>query len=382
MRIPLPLPFLHLAARLLILCAACSLLSPAVGARVVEDAMGRRVNVPDKVERIVLGEQRFLIALGILEGEALLQRVVGTMSEFTRLDPDGYAQYLARFPALAKLPRVGQTSSDTFSVEQALALRPQVAVFSLGGGHGPGPMDTELLRHLEAAGVAVVFIDFRRDPLANTTRSMRVLGEVLGREKEARAFIDFYEAELARVRNGLQGVTQKPRVFLESRVGLREECCETMVGGMMGRFIEVAGGDNIARSLVPGEVGTVNPEFLLTQQPDFYIATAIGNRAAGPQGSRRILMGAGVKPEEARASLQASLKRPAIAGLAATRSGHAYAIWHHFYDSPFNVVAAQAFAKWFHPQRFAALDPAATLKTLYQRFQPVALDGTYWTVAP
>ena len=34
--------------------------------------------------------------------------------------------------------------------------------------------------------------------------------------------------------------------------------------------------------------------------------------------------------------------------------------------------------KWLHPQRFADLDPEATLRTAYARFQPFALHGTYW----
>jgi iron complex transport system substrate-binding protein len=303
------------------------------------------------------------------------------MGEFDRLDPDGYAQYRARFPELERIPRIGKTASESFSTEQAIALKPQVAVFGLEG-HGPSPNDTAVVERLQAAGIRVVFIDFRRDPLINTPRSMTLLGKVLGREKEARAFVDAYRKELARVTDTLKNVTDKPRVFLESRVGLREECCETMVSGMMGRFVDAAGGDNMARKLVPGEVGTVNLEYLLVTQPDVYVATAIGNRAAGSAQSRRILMGAGIAPGEAQASLQSSLQRTGISGLRAVKSGRAHAVWHHFYDSPFNVVAVQVFAKWFHPQRFAALDPGATMTMLYRRFQPVALDGTYWVSQP
>ncbi|NSL54539.1 ABC transporter substrate-binding protein [Uliginosibacterium aquaticum] len=355
--------------------AALLLCSPAFAVRSLTDLAGRTVKLPDRVERVVIGEGRFLIALGLLEGAALPQRVVGMMGEFERLDPDGFAHYLQRFPALAKVARVGLVGVDSFSVEQAIALRPQLVVFG-SGGHGPSPRDTGVIARLEAAGIAVMFIDFRSDPLLNTPRSMRLLGEALGREKEAAAYVAFYEAELAKITAGLKGVTQKPRVFLESRVGLREECCETMVGGMMGRFVDAAGGDNLARPLVPGEVGQVNLEYLLSQQPEVYVATAVGNSTT--TGSRRILMGDGAAPEAARASLQQSLKRPGISGLRAVRSGRAHAIWHHFYDSPLNVVAVQAFASWFHPQRFATLDPVLTLRTLYERFQPLPLTGTYW----
>ncbi len=77
--------------------------------------------------------------------------------------------------------------------------------------------------------------------------------------------------------------------------------------------------------------------------------------------------------------LARSLTRTGIAGLDPVRQGRAHAVWHHFDNSPFNVVAVQAFAQWLHPQLFADLDPKALLATMQQRFQPVSLDGTYWT---
>jgi iron complex transport system substrate-binding protein len=77
-------------------------------------------------------------------------------------------------------------------------------------------------------------------------------------------------------------------------------------------------------------------------------------------------------------SLDRSLKRPQIAPLRAVRERRAYAIWHHFYNSPFNVVAVQAMAKWLHPALFADLDPRTTFDTMVRRFQPIPLQGEYW----
>ena len=65
--------------------------------------------------------------------------------------------------------------------------------------------------------------------------------------------------------------------------------------------------------------------------------------------------------------------------LQAVQQGRAYAIWHHYYNSPFNVVAVQVMAKWLYPELFADLDPQATLKALYARHQPIPLQGVYWT---
>ena len=54
------------------------------------------------------------------------------------------------------------------------------------------------------------------------------------------------------------------------------------------------------------------------------------------------------------------------------------AIWHHFYNTPMNVVAVQALARWLHPEELSELDPEQTLETFYREFQPVPLDGRYW----
>ncbi|WP_315980744.1 hypothetical protein [Aliamphritea spongicola] len=42
------------------------------------------------------------------------------------------------------------------------------------------------------------------------------------------------------------------------------------------------------------------------------------------------------------------------------------------------MAAVQVFAKWMYPQAFADLNPDQTLQTLFERFQPVPLEGTYW----
>ena len=348
----------------------------AAAATEVVDLAGRRVQIPDRVERIIIGEGRYIPALAILDRENPVGRLVGMLGDYETVDPANYARYRARFPAIDKIQRIGRSARDSFSIEQAIAARPQVAIFGLGG-HGPGTRSTEVIRALEAAGVAIVFIDFRSDPLVNTPRSLELLGKVLGQEARAAEFLAVWRAALATVTERLAREKPAPTtVFIESRVGLGGGCCETMTGGMMGRFVTAAGGVNVADALLPGEAGVVSLEWLIAHPPDVYIGTAIG-------GGRRdeaawLVLGAGVPEAAARTRLAASLARPGIADLPAVRQGRAYAVWHHFYNSPLNVAAVQAFAKWLHPVLFADLDPAGLLAELHSRFQPFPLDGAYW----
>ncbi len=345
----------------------------------VTDLAGRTVRVPAKVERILLGEGRLLPALAVFDKEDPTRRLVAMMGEFEKLDAPGYAQWARRFPRLYQVPRVGRTSSGSFSDERALALKPQLAILGLAGGHGPSERDRETLARLEAAGVAVVFIDLRHDPLGNTPRSMLLLGEVLGKPAEAQAFVTFWRSQLAVVTERLaKAKPEAPTVFLENRVGLSEGCCDTMVG-LVGKLLDAAGSRNVASDLIPGEFGTLNLEFLIARQPRVYIGTGIGSLAAQRETPLRIVLGADASPEAARESLARAVQRRGIAQLRAVKEGRAYAMWHHFYNSPFNVVAVQVFAKWLHPELFADLDPRATLQTMHDRFQPIPLEGTYWT---
>lgn len=352
---------------------------PTRAAGAITDLAGRVISLPVASGRILLGEGRLLRALAIL-GKTPVERVVGMMSDFERLDPAGYAQYRAVFPALDQVARVGRTTGASFSVEQAIALAPQVAIFELGG-HGPAATDHTLIGQLERAGITVVFVDFSREPLRNTTRSMAVLGAVLGHEEAAREFIDVYTAEMARVADAPAGGPM-PSAFIEARVGLSDECCPTMSNGMMGRFVARAAGRNVASDLIPGSYGVLSIEYLLERQPDIYIGTAIGAVATAGAHPTRIVLGASVDADTARASLRRALARSGIADLSAVKHGRAHALWHHFTHSPFNVVAVQVIAKWLYPERYADLDPARTLRTLYARFQPVPLTGVYWIDGP
>ncbi len=364
--------------RLLAFAVAMFALLPLAHARDVVDLAGRHVTVPDTVARVVLGEGRMLIALGILRPQNPLEGVVGMMGEYPLLDPAGFALWQKHFPAIDAIPLVGKASGDTFNAEAAIALKPDLAIFGLAG-HGPSPKAEALVERLEAAGVAVIFVDFFHDPLADTTRSVRLLGEVLGHQDRADAFAKAYDSALAAVDTRVAKAPDRPLVFLENRVGLGADCCATVGNVVIGNLVERAGGRNLGTGLVPGNSGLIGLEYLLSHQPDVYVGTAIGNPLNRTSQPARIQAGPGVSPDDAQASLRNSLARNGISQLDAVHEGRAYAIWHHFFHSPFNVVAVQAMAKWFHPNEFADVDPGATLADFMARFQPFVSEGAYWT---
>ncbi len=349
-----------------------------VHALTVTDILGREVELDGSADRVILGEGRFLAVLGVLGVKDPLSRVAGMLDEFRQFDPAGYAAYREALPAIDSVPLFGHISEASVSVEKAIALGPDVAIFGIEG-HGPSSRSKHIVDALSAAGIPAVFIDFRKDPMGNTVRSVEIVGKVLGLEAEAHEFAKFFEVEHNRVidRLATSPPATCPTVLIELHVGARETCCTTVSEGLFAEMVDALGGCNIARDLLPGAVGEVSLEHVLDVSPDVYIGTAVGT-VNDPPGSRTIVLGAHVDGETARDSLDRALSRTGIRDLDAVRADRAHGLWHHFYNSPLNIAAFQQIAKWLHPDLFADLDPDNTLDRLLERFAPIDLEGTYF----
>jgi len=340
------------------------------------DIAGRKVTLDKPASKVLLGEGRFLVAISLLEPQAPASRVAGLLNEFARFDPAGFGQYVKAFPEIKTLPTFGQTTETSVSLEKAIMLKPDAAVFGLSG-HGPKRKSEKIISTLERAGIPVVFIDFRNRPLEHTAKSMRILGKLLGKEAEAERFAKFYETEKARVIDRLASADiKRPKVLMEVHVGLRDQCCFSMADGSLADLMKTAGADNIASEKLPGPVGMLSLEYVLSKEPDVFIGTAIGNRK-NSLSAGNIALGVGIEETFARKTLTNALNRPGVDGLKAMKEERAYGLWHHFYNSPLNVYALQTMAKWFHPDLFADMNPEATLGAMLDWIKPVDLTGTY-----
>lgn len=344
-------------------------LAPTASAVQVTDVLGRSVEMDHAPQRIVLGEGRLFFALALLDRENPFQRVVGWQNDMRLLDPHTYQVYAEKYPQIAKLPLIGQASEQSVSAEQILALKPDLAIFSIAG---EGPTQHSPVADLLAkAGVPVLFIDFRVHPIKNTRVSMQALGQLLGREAQAQQYLDLYDRHLKQVTDQVAGLadSQRPKVFLELLAGVWQAPGHTTGKSGLGSVITAVGGHNIGADVVPGALGDVSVEYVLQADPDVYIAT--GNRAPG------VLLGAGVPEQTARQSLAKITARPEFAPLRPIQAGQAHGLWHDFYNSPFNILAIEAMARWVHPERFSSLDPKATKDEINQLLN-VGLDGQYW----
>lgn len=334
----------------------------------VRDVAGRSVSLAAPARRIVIDDARYLVALSLIHPDPV-SVLAGWPRDVNRLGEQTYARYLERFPQLA---RVGQTSSSagTFSVELTLAARPDLAIFTLG----MGPTEQEL-RQLERAGIPVVFLDFFSQPFENLERSLSILGQVTGRKTQADAFIQLRRERMSAITERLRAASPEvPTVFLEAHAGISEECCNSPGRGNIGDYITFVGGHNIGADVLPGPTGRLNLEYVISRDPDVYVATG------GPHLERvgGLVVGPGYTEAVARAALAKMAGRRGIAQLGAVQRGRVHGLSHQLLNSPLDILAVEVLARWIHPEIFSDLDPEATLAEINRRFLAVPIEGAHW----
>ena len=369
-------PALLVLAALFLMDRAASAVEAPQESIIVTDIVGRQVQVTVPVRRVLLGEGRQLYIAAMLDREDPAGRIVGWRDDLKKADPDTYAQYARKYPALDELPTFGGVAQGAFDVEQAVALAPDVLFLNYEAE--TAAEEARFDRKLGALGIPVIYVDFRHKPMENTEASVRLFGRIFGREERAEEFLTFRREQIARVTDVIRDrQPARPKIFIERIGGYTEDCCLTFGHGNFGTLVEMAGGVNIAADRLPGTFGQLNPEYVLLADPDQVVVTSARWEAYVP-GGNWIGVGPSADLAEDRRKLEGYLAKPAYAGIRAARTRRFHAIWHQFYNSPFQFVALQQLARWFHPDLFPGLDPDATFRRLHERFLPVPYELGYF----
>jgi iron complex transport system substrate-binding protein len=362
------------ALRLVLGLLIALLAAPTVRAEAIRvtDIAGREIVLAQPAKRIVLGAWVSLDALSLIHPDP-----VGLLAGWAEAGANAIQPTILRskFPAIDKVPVIGKGSFEAISIEAVIAQKPDLVLLSRFDAFRFGAEAAPGLDQLAAAGIQVAIVDFFLDPLNNTEPSLRILGKLLGREVQAEAFLAFYREHLAAIGVKLkQAGSARPAVFFHA-FATRQECCFSAGPGTIDGFVRRAGGHNIGAEKLTVPVGQLSQEFVLTRNPDLYVATTISD---GPDAGI-FALGPGVEPKRAAESFAKLLQRNDLAAIGAVSRGRAFGLWHLFVHTPVHLVAVEALAKWTHPGLFAELDPQATLDEINRRFLAAPLEGTFWT---
>jgi iron complex transport system substrate-binding protein len=243
--------------RRVILAAIAGLVSTGLGAREFVDATGRKVAVPDHVERVMAAGPNAAVVLYVLAPD----KMVGWPSA----PRPNEREFI--LPAARDLPELGRLTGrgDTANVEVVLKARPDL-VFDFGS---VSPTFASLAERVQdQTGLPYLLIDGRLD---QTAAGLRGLGAVLGVAARAEAIARYVETTERLIDERLRDVpaAARRRVYLARQPNGLET---GLTGSINTEIIERAGGINVAeRGAARGGIANVSIEQVLAWAPDTII---------------------------------------------------------------------------------------------------------------
>lgn len=345
----------------------------------VTDIAGRKVTINQPVQRAMLADSRVLLALNILHPSEPLKGIVAWDDAFIKKTPDLSMAFKAKKIPIDRVPVFPNPYQSDFSVENALQYNPDLIIFDIGLKDRLEQLD--VLNKLHKVNIPVIFVDFRQHPVKNTVPSMRILGTVFSQQENAEKFISFYNGRLDLIRERVKDIPyeKRPVVIVERHAGLLEDdpCCVIFGKGGFGEFVDAAGGRNLGDQWFNGLSGQINPEQLITHSPDFYLMTAADWRNNRPK-SNSVPLGYFANKDEVIKYYHYLVNRQFISVLTSAKERNILAIYHQYYDSPFNILAIETIAKFIYPDKFKDIDPSADNTFLHNTFTAIENTGIFW----
>lgn len=359
---------LLLAMGLLVSTAAAATTYPLT----VTDMDGHTQTIKQEPQHIILQDGRDVLTLALLDRDNPFQRVVAWNNLPKKQDTQTWEMLKNRWPQASRIVDMGFSDQGQVNLESVLAQKPDLMIAQLRAK--PALQQSGVLNTLSSLHIPVVFLDYELNPAKNTASSVTLLGKVLNRESEAKAYTDFYQQQFARITQTVATVSHKPTVFIEPIAGNSDNCCFTHSHNGWGGLVEAVGGKNIGSALLPGSSGFVALEKIIAMKPDVYIMTG----SKRPNGNV-LPFGYNVGPESVKPVFRTLLQRTGLAQIEPVKAGRAYGVYHHFYNHPYNIIGMEILAKDLYPQQFADLKPIADFHTIIKKFtklpdQPIELS--------
>ncbi|MDR7225119.1 iron ABC transporter substrate-binding protein [Aminobacter aminovorans] len=221
--------------------------------RVFTDAAGRKVALPEKITRVMAAGPPASVLLYSVAPE----RMVGWVREFKDDEKEFIAAPYRDLPVHGRLTGKG----DTANMEAVLAMKPDI-ILDVGTVN---PTYASLADKVqEQTGIPYVLID---GSFANTPKSLREIGELLGEKEQAEKLAAYTEAAMQRLDKVVTDVPadQRPRVYY----GRGPDGLETGLAGSINmEVLSAVGASNVAEAAGKGSLANVSLEQILSWNPD------------------------------------------------------------------------------------------------------------------
>ena len=342
----------------------------------ITDAAGREVTLEKDIDRIVLVRSRDIFEVEALLGDEMPDKIVGWSDDLQTNDIDTYKKVTETFPQMKDLPSIGNNANDTISTEAVLALEPDLVLMNVSMKQG----NFDYVEKLEDAGLPIVYLDSVSNPLSSPQESMKILGEVLGKEDKANEIVDFMDKQVDAVMSRINDIPENSvSTYIEIGNGGPSKIANTFGSSpekpnkftSWGVVLDALKVNNIAKGV--SKSAPLNAEYILEQNPDTIVITGQGWDKSGA-----MQMGYYATEEKSQELLQAFTTRTGWDTLKAVENKNVYSIYHGFPPHVFAFAGVQGLAKAFYPDTFTDLDPYANLKEFYDKFMPEKLSGEWF----
>ncbi|WP_226100488.1 ABC transporter substrate-binding protein [Dickeya oryzae] len=336
----------------------------------VTDIDGQHVTINQEPQRVVLQDGRDIMSMALLDRDNPFRRLVAWNNLPKKQDTATWDLLKGKWPQSEGILDMGFSDKGDVELESILAKKPDLMIAQLRAK--PALMENGVISKLNALHIPLVFVDYEINPAQNTAPSVDLLGKVLNREENAKAYTDFYRQHFNDIQKVTAGITPKPTVFIEPIAGNSDACCFTHAHNGWGGLLEAIGAKNIGSGLLPGASGFVSLEKVISEKPDTYIMT--GSKRGN--GTSKILpFGYGASNSDIQEKAKALLSRTGIDQVPAIKAGQVYGIYHHFYNHPYNIVGMEYLAKAVYPKQFSNLNPDETYHYIVRHFTTLPDDN-------
>jgi len=193
----------------------------------------------------------------ILSAFGVLDRVVGV------------SDYCTYPPEVNKLPRVGGWVNP--SLERIVGLKPDLIVLTASQSSLFG-------QHLQQLGIRTLVVPTRT--IADAYTSMKLIGDAVGKEREAQPLIDRTRASLEAIRNRARNAP-RPSVLIavERSPGSLRDLYIATPGSYLAELVELAGGRVVGAATATG-YSKISKERLITMNADVVIEMKMTTQAS------------------------------------------------------------------------------------------------------
>ena len=327
------------------------ILNKTVDSITLIDSVGRTVTLPMPIERIIPTDYRTTEALLALGARDM---IVGVDTAFHLR--------MAEF-GLKDVPEASVHGGEV-NYEEILLLRPNLIILPVSGAS----YADEVAKKLSGIPVIVMSATTRQDGITE----LKILGQILGKEKQANKLINWTEKydKIVEERTKTLRPEEMPTFYYEymSESSKWQAIPPTNPAGMV---VEGCGGRNLAADLkLNGSVAQVDAEWVMSKNPDFIFMDLMKGFDSGPGKTEEDLKNLLVKYIDDRAA-------EGFKNLTAVQNNHVYLIDRDLITGPRWVIGHVCFAKWLHPDIFKDISAEDMNKEYLNEFHGIDVQGTW-----